>query len=160
MTVQFEDFKFQNMKLFPSAFLISFKKQFHLRLSLGSQFLLGLLNLQNLLYDFLLLDKECSNDALTHCRPCHGATIRAVHSFLVPVKTRSLILRGSQVRNPSNALPSYWTLRSSSPLCGGLKYILTTRGLDHTSLVGFGGIAVAPPVGQTLHHGVTPPHTK
>lgn len=28
--------------------------------------------------------------------------------------------------HPSNALPSYWTLRSSSPLCGGLKYILTT----------------------------------
>jgi hypothetical protein len=38
-----------------------------LRLSLCSQFLLGLLNLQNLLHYLLFLNEESPDNALAHC---------------------------------------------------------------------------------------------
>ena len=54
--------------------------------------------------------------------------------------------------NPLNPLSSDRALGSAGPLLRGLINKLATGSLDDSVLVGFGSIAVAFAVGETLHH--------
>jgi len=67
-------------------------------LALGG-LVLGLLDLQHLLYNLLLLNQKCPNDPLPNCGTRQNTTIWTVHSPPVPWQPGPLVLSRSEVRN-------------------------------------------------------------